>query len=410
MRLGARRDRAAAAAAERIPALDVIADPHAVHGSDPGGTGLPGPLGRLGDLGMFGGQPPPGLGHQGADGGADLGRERRGVVPPLDPADPGRIGALDHRHGVGAGAHRWVAVPQCGHRPLQGEEHRAVVLGVRRVRPQLPERLGGQVLQPRAAVDQQRLGEHPAPPVLRGQDAAIAPPVENLAGSPHRVLDEVGAENELRQMEPIERAQLLRVGEATEQIAERNEEGPHRDLGRQCPRGQELLGARAAQRRPVRSRPSPVGPTRFGAVLQDQTRRVRAGSPIPCGGCVMQHRPGLVQRGDQPGEGVPPRRASVSAPRAAATQIGRPELEQRPQLRGGELPLPVVAVQVQWERPRPPLGQRAIANDPSCAGVHVRSPVAAPVPAAVSWLTRCAWICAIERFSLAARSRPDRWM
>src|SRR5450756_2769508 len=90
-------------------------------------------------------------------------------------------------------------------------------------------------------------------------------------------------------MEPIERAQLLRVGEATEQIAERNEEGPHRDLGRQCPRGQELLGARAAQRRPVRSRPSPVGPTRFGAVLQDQTRRVRAGSPIPCGGCVMQH-------------------------------------------------------------------------------------------------------------------------
>ena len=48
--LGARRDRLPGAGMDMVAALDVVADGHAVHGGDPGGAGLPGPLPGLGDL------------------------------------------------------------------------------------------------------------------------------------------------------------------------------------------------------------------------------------------------------------------------------------------------------------------------------------------------------------------------
>ena len=47
--------------------LDVVADGHPVHRGDPGGAGLPGPLAGLGDLGVFRGQPAPGLAMMRAD-------------------------------------------------------------------------------------------------------------------------------------------------------------------------------------------------------------------------------------------------------------------------------------------------------------------------------------------------------
>jgi hypothetical protein len=54
-------------------ALDAVTGGHPADGGGPSGAGLPGPLARIGDLGMLGGQPPPGLGHDGADDGADPG-------------------------------------------------------------------------------------------------------------------------------------------------------------------------------------------------------------------------------------------------------------------------------------------------------------------------------------------------
>ena len=83
--LGAWGDRGADACGEAVAALHVVADPHPVHGGDPGRAGLSGPLARFGDLGVLGHQPPPGLGHLGADGGADPGgsvsRSRTTVRP-----------------------------------------------------------------------------------------------------------------------------------------------------------------------------------------------------------------------------------------------------------------------------------------------------------------------------------------
>ncbi len=67
------------------------------------------------------------------------------------------------------------------------------------MRPQLGERGGAQVLQPGAAVDQQRLAEHPAPPGL-GVGAAIAPPVEDLTGAVQRLLHRVEAEDQVGQV------------------------------------------------------------------------------------------------------------------------------------------------------------------------------------------------------------------
>lgn len=146
-------------------------------------------------------------------------------MPALHPLGPGRVGPVDAGRVVVAGAHRRVAAPERGDRTLQRVEHLAVMPAGRRVRVQPLERVGVQVFQPRAAVDQQGLAEHPPQPVLPGQDAAVTPLLQHRPGPAQRVLDRLGAEHEPGQVQAVERAELLEGVEAAEQVAERDQEG-----------------------------------------------------------------------------------------------------------------------------------------------------------------------------------------
>jgi len=416
--LGARRDRLPCTVLDVVTALDVVTDRHPVHGSDPGGAGLPGPLAGLGDLGMLGDQPPSGLGHDGAHGGADLRRQRRGGVPAFDPVCPGRLGAFDDRRMVVARTHRRLAVPDRRDRPLQRIQHAALMPGRGRVRPQGGERLRGQVLQPRTAVEQQRLAEHPTQPVLGVLRPAIPPLVQDVRGLPQRILHRVLPEDQVGQVEPVERAQVVEVGEVAEQVTQGDQERPDRRLGRQRLSGRELLRAGTTQLRPVPARPPPPGPARPRAVLQDDRRRMPPGAAEPRVLAVMQGGPGSIQRLDQAGQHRPlgsgPSRDPV---RAVAAQSGRAERGDR-----GDLAI---------HQPRPAIpGHRLNPNDlrgdltvltgrirsrsrsHARSGVH-RRPVAGSLVSAsssVSISTRQAWICVIEEASFADNSRPDRWM
>jgi hypothetical protein len=111
------------------------------------------------------------------------------------------------------------------------------------VSAQRRERLGGQVLQPGAVVDQQGLAEDAAQPVLDPQRVLVAPLVEDAGGLADRRLGRVLAEDQAGQVQPVEVAQVVEPGEPAEQVAEGDQERPHRLLGGQRPRCQELPGA-----------------------------------------------------------------------------------------------------------------------------------------------------------------------
>ncbi len=85
-------------------------------------VGDPRPLARFGDLRMLGCEPPPGLGHQSPDDGADLWCEGGGVVPALDPRGPVLMGADDARSVVESWPDGSVAVAEVGDYPLQRVE------------------------------------------------------------------------------------------------------------------------------------------------------------------------------------------------------------------------------------------------------------------------------------------------
>src|SRR5262249_28725366 len=78
--------------------LDVVPDTELVDRGDPGRAGLAGPLGRLRDLRMFGGEPPTDLRQQGTVVVSDLARQRAGGVPAFDPFGPRMRGPLDLGH------------------------------------------------------------------------------------------------------------------------------------------------------------------------------------------------------------------------------------------------------------------------------------------------------------------------
>ena len=328
VRLGARGDRGAGAGPETVVALDVVTDPHPVHRGDPGGAGLAGPLPRLGDLRVLGGQPPSGLGEDAADDGAHLRAERRGGVPAFDPPGPGRVRADDLRCGGDAAAHRGFAVAQGGDRALQRIEQ-SPVPGGGRVRPDPRERLGAQRFQPGTAVDQQRLADH-AGPLALGVRGAVTPPVEDLADPVQRLLDRGRAEDQVGQVHPVEQAHVLEVAEPAELPGQREQQRAHRTLGRSRLGRAELRGAGPDQPRPLPTGPGPVGPVGPRAVRQDQPGGVAAGAAQVGGVLVVQRSPRRVQRLDQPGQRPPVQRVSPrDAHGPVAAQPLPPEREQR---------------------------------------------------------------------------------
>jgi hypothetical protein len=317
--LGARGDRLPGPAAERVRPLDVVADRHPVDGRDPRGARLPGPLIRLGDLRVLGGQPPPGFRHDGPDDRADPGRQGRGGVPPLDPLCPGPVSALDHWHLVAAGPGGRLAVTEVSGRFLEREQRRLVLAsGCCGMAAQRGERLGVQVPQAGAAVDEQRLGQHAGQlvPAIAGL-AAVTPLAQDRGCLAHRRIDGPAAEDELRQVQPVEHAQVLEIGEAADQVGQRDQEGAHGALGRQRPGRQELPAARAGQPGPLPAGPAPVGLPGVRAVLQDDRCCLRPGPPELGVIVVVQGRAGGVQRHYQARDRVP-------VPRGPPRDPGRP--------------------------------------------------------------------------------------
>ena len=70
--------------------LDVVANAHAVDRGDAGRAGLAGPVGRPGDVGVFGGEPSPDLGQHDPVGVSGGRRQCGGGVPALDLPCPAR--------------------------------------------------------------------------------------------------------------------------------------------------------------------------------------------------------------------------------------------------------------------------------------------------------------------------------
>ena len=102
------------------------------------------------------------------------------------------------------------------------------------------ERLAGQVLQVRAAVDQHGLAEDAAQPVPDAQRVLVAPLIQDPRGLTDRHLNLLLAEDQAGQVQPIEVTQVVEACELAEQVGQGDEERPHRPLGGQRPGLEEL--------------------------------------------------------------------------------------------------------------------------------------------------------------------------
>ena len=143
---------------------------------------------------------------------------------------------------------------------------------------------------------------------------------------------------------------------------------------------------------------------------QDDGGRVRAGAPVAHVIAVMQRGSGRVQRLDQAGQRPPvPGGPARDAPGTVAPQLQR---AQRLQRHGLPREQPGASVELAGpERQTPARGHDTGGDDVGGNGVRGERLRHAVVSASsVSMATRCACSWVIERFSLVARSRPDRWM
>ena len=276
-----RQQRRADAAAQGLGALHVVAGPHPVDRRHPRGAGLSGPLAWLGDIGMFGGQPPAGLGQVRADEGADLRGQRRGVIPALNVSGPLRGGAGDLGQARVADAHGWVAEAQGCDGLLNGEQATGLPARRARVGAEPGQHVGAQVLEQRTAVVQQQLAQH------RGQLVAaaagmdlIAPSGEDAGDLAHRVVHDLLTEDLVAQLAAVEPAEPAEAVEAGQQVAEGHHVRP--DLAVRPARSVtlELPGGGSGQAQPPIGRPAPVRRPGLGAASQDQRDRVVRRAPV----------------------------------------------------------------------------------------------------------------------------------
>jgi hypothetical protein len=209
-RLGVRCDRLACPFLVGGELLDVVADPEVVDRGDPGRAGLPGPLGRLCDLRVFGGEPASDLRQHGAVVVANLGRQCGGGVPAFEPFGPRTGGALDRGHPPAVRRRRRGAVAEGGRCPLDPVQSAEIPLGHVRVLPDPVERFGGQIVQHRAAVEQERLTQDRRDPGVDILLDLIAPATKHMRHLLLRVVDAIFAEHAPGQRQALETMLVVR--------------------------------------------------------------------------------------------------------------------------------------------------------------------------------------------------------
>jgi hypothetical protein len=267
--------------------------------------------------------------------------------------------------------------------------------------------LGGQVLQARAAIDQQGLGEDPGQSVaaVLAVLAAISPAVRDHCDFAHRRLEGLGAEHELGQIEPVEVPQLLEIGEAAEKLAQRDQERACCGICRQVLCRAKRGAASGAQTCPVPGRPTPPGTVQRAAIGQHNRHRLRPGPAMMDFTVVGKGTKGLVKGINQAGQNPPLHGGS-------ARNTAGPLTAKGPQIKGRQsgslliqkLRTAIAAVQNGQLRPACP-GDLPCGRRPELCRDHSGL---LSVPVSIS--TRQACRCYIEAFSRADSSRPDRWM
>ena len=362
-------------------------------------------MGRLGDLRVLPGQPAARLGqHDTVDASGD-GRQGRCRVPALDPASPGVRCSRDHGRPVTVLRRgRRFRVPEGRQGPVDAVQVSGEVPSHRGIGAQPGQRLAGQVLQPRAAVEQQHVADHGRQ--LSFAAAMVAPAGENVADLPDGIVNRVFAEHARGQRLAVEAPDAVERGEPARQVGVGEQIRACAGAHLPRPRLPELAGARPDQVGPVLRGPRQVRPAQLGAPCQHEGGRVPGEPPLMAGIRVpVQRGPGIVERLHQLPDRPPGRRAQVAV---SAPEQFQPESTQAVQLGHGEQALPGAAFQVNGPWP----GRRAGRADGSrrrCPGHAQRSPAGCP-PRRASVSTRQSWMCCMPWLSLSARSRPDRWI
>ena len=383
-------------------ALRVIADVHPVHCGDPGGAGMPRPGGRVGCLGMFGLQPAPGLEQRGPDAAADPGCERGSGMPPVCPLRP---------FGRAAGGPVWTAASARSWRITEAQVSHGSLHRVQRVQPQAWKELlaadpveqpGAQVLQVRAAVQQENLaGDHRQQRVVLAAEP-VSPPGEHRADAADLAVYPVAAENPPGQDEAVEPAKLAEGGKTAEQEGVRCQVGTDRIISPCGSSFAESVLVTADDSGPLLFCPCPVRPAGLRAPQQHYRARIGHRPAAMRRGWRLQRGGGVIQGPQQPPDRLPPSGGQVAAGQAA--QVVHPEIGNGRCLSSPDGWRGVIAPRVDRPAPAPVTSSR----QHSQRRAHAGTSGTASSPAQASIRTRQAWMWSMPLLSLLARSRPDR--
>jgi hypothetical protein len=326
-------------------------------------------------------------------------------VPALDPACPGVRCSRDHGRPVTVLRRGWrFRVTESGHGPVDAVQVPGEVLSHRGISAQPGQRLAGQVLQPRAAVEQQHVADHGRQVSFAA--AMVAPAGEHVADLPDGIVNRVFAEHARGQRLAVEAPDAVERGKSAQQVGVGEQIRACAGAHLPRPRLPELTGAGPDQVGPVLRGPRQVRPAQLGAPSQHERGRVPGEPPLMAGIWMpVQRGPGVVEGLRQLPDRPPGRRAQVAV---SAPEQFQPENAQAVHLGHGELALPGAAFQVNGPWPGRRAG-RAGGSRRRCPGHAQRSPAGwSPRRASVS--TRQAWMWSMDLLSFSARSRPDRWI
>ncbi len=399
--LGGRFQRLAELVLQPGGALDVVAHLHPVDRRDPGGAGLPGPGRGVGGLRVLGLQPAAGLQQRRAEAVPDPGRERGRAVPALHLRLPGRRASARPRRVTARQPLRRVAEAQLGDGPLHGVQRVAPRGGQEALAAGPLEQLGAQVLQVRAAVQEEHLaGDHRQQLVVVAAEP-VAPPGQHRADAADLAVDPVAPEDAPGQGEAAEAAEPVEGSEAAEQEGVRGQVRAHGIVGPAGGRLAEPVLVPAQQPGPLLIGPRPVGPARLGAPQQHHR-------------CRVQHRPAPVRR-----QRRLQRRGTSSSGRSRRRTCrhrpgGRVVPGQPAQVAGPSSTMASFSAPGARARCRSGAGSTGHRQGPGKPGAAGRGgdghrAASAPSPPVRAW-TRQAWMCCMPRLSLSASSRPDRWI